>query len=166
MTDDGFGLFHISTAYVLRTRPTWTRTSNPSSVIGRDGARKTGQDRGVVRSGDPGFFGQGVGQDGGLNDRERRIALLVDADDAPAAKIDLILTESPGTAPRTSGGPTATGRAPHLKSWEAVLHTRAIRPIQQFAHSVGKNASDMATVVDAMDLLHARKPRRVRGGLR
>lgn len=45
---------------------------------------------------------------------------------------------------------------PNLKSWEAVLHEYAIRPIQQFAYSKGKNASDMAMVVDAMDLLYAR----------
>ena len=40
--------------------------------------------------------------------------------------------------------------------WEATLHTYAIRPIQQFAYSKGKNASDMAMVTDAMDLLYAR----------
>src|SRR3546814_14859954 len=39
--------------------------------------------------------------------------------------------------------------------WEKVLHTYAIRPIQQFAYSTGKNASDMAMVIDAMDLLYA-----------
>ncbi len=43
-----------------------------------------------------------------------------------------------------------------MKGWEAVLHEYAIRPIQQFAYSKGKNASDMAMVIDAMDLLYAR----------
>src|SRR5690606_24287184 len=42
-----------------------------------------------------------------------------------------------------------------LKGWEACLHEYAIRPIQQFAYSSGKNASDMAMVIDAMDLLYA-----------
>src|SRR5690606_9021176 len=41
----------------------------------------------------------------------------------------------------------------HLQSWEAVLHEYAIAPIQQFAYTKGKNASDMAMVIDAMDLL-------------
>jgi uncharacterized LabA/DUF88 family protein len=52
--------------------------------------------------------------------------------------------------------PTCNWKSPHLKSWEAVLHSFAIRPIQQFAYSSGKNASDMAMVIDAMDLLYAR----------
>jgi len=47
-------------------------------------------------------------------------------------------------------------KSPRLKGWEAVLHEYAIRPIQQFAYSKGKNASDMAMVIDAMDLLYAR----------
>ncbi|WP_298591312.1 NYN domain-containing protein [uncultured Kocuria sp.] len=42
-----------------------------------------------------------------------------------------------------------------MQQWEAVLHTYAIRPTQQFDYSTGKNASDMAMVIDAMDLLHA-----------
>ena len=47
-------------------------------------------------------------------------------------------------------------KSPRLKGWESVLHEYAIRPIQQFAYSKGKNASDMAMVIDAMDLLYAR----------
>ncbi len=46
-------------------------------------------------------------------------------------------------------------KSPGLKPWEAVLHEYAIRPIQQFAYSKGKNASDMAMVIDGMDLLYA-----------
>ncbi len=45
-------------------------------------------------------------------------------------------------------------KSPSLKPWEDQLHEYAIRPVQQFAYSKGKNASDMAMVVDAMDLLH------------
>jgi uncharacterized LabA/DUF88 family protein len=47
-------------------------------------------------------------------------------------------------------------KSPNLKPWEATLHAYAIRPIQQFAYSRGKNASDMAMVIDAMDLPYAR----------
>lgn len=47
-------------------------------------------------------------------------------------------------------------KSQHLNGWEKQLHANAIRPIQQFAYSTGKNASDMAMVVDAMDLMYAR----------
>lgn len=87
--------------------------------------------------------------------RERRIALLVDADNAPAAKIDLVLTEVARHGTANVRRAYGNWKSPHLKAWEAVLHTHAIRPIQQFAYSAGKNASDMAMVVDAMDLLYA-----------
>lgn len=47
-------------------------------------------------------------------------------------------------------------KSQNLIGWEKALHEYAIRPIQQFAYSKGKNASDMAMVVDAMDLMYAR----------
>lgn len=86
---------------------------------------------------------------------ERRIALLIDADNAPAAKIDVILAEVARHGVANVRRAYGNWKSPHLKSWEGVLHTYAIRPIQQFAYSSGKNASDMAMVIDAMDLLFA-----------
>ena len=47
---------------------------------------------------------------------------------------------------------------PGLKSWAAVLHENAIRPMQQYDYSSGKNASDMAMVIDAMALLYTDRP--------
>ena len=44
---------------------------------------------------------------------------------------------------------------PHLKSWAEILQQHAIDPYQQFAYTKGKNASDIALVIDAMDLLHS-----------
>ncbi|HEY0333063.1 MAG TPA: NYN domain-containing protein [Stenotrophomonas sp.] len=87
---------------------------------------------------------------------EKRIALLVDADNAPASKIDAILTELARYGTANVRRAYGNWKSPHLRSWEAVLHEYAIRPIQQFAYSSGKNASDMAMVIDAMDLLYAR----------
>ena len=87
-----------------------------------------------------------------------RVALLIDADNAPASKIDLILNEL------STFGETSIRRAygnwkkAELKGWEDVLHERAIRPIQQFDYSKGKNASDMAMVIDALDLLYTDSP--------
>ena len=62
---------------------------------------------------------------------------------------------SPSTAPRTSSAPTATGPAPNLKGWKDQLLAQSIQPIQQFAYTRGKNATDAAMVIDAMDLLYS-----------
>lgn len=86
---------------------------------------------------------------------ERRIALLIDADNAPAAKIDVVLAEVARHGAANVRRAYGNWKSPHLKSWESCLHEYAIRPIQQFAYSSGKNASDMAMVIDAMDLLYA-----------
>ena len=90
------------------------------------------------------------------HDTETRIALLIDADNAPASKIDEVLAEVARHGVANVRRAYGNWKSPHLKQWEAVLHEYAIRPIQQFAYSKGKNASDMAMVVDAMDLLYAR----------
>jgi uncharacterized LabA/DUF88 family protein len=89
-----------------------------------------------------------------MDNAERRIALLIDADNAPAAKIDVILAEVASHGAANVRRAYGDWKSPHLKPWEATLHTYAIRPIQQFAYSKGKNASDMAMVIDAMDLLY------------
>ncbi len=87
---------------------------------------------------------------------EKRIALLIDADNAPAGKIDLVLAEVARHGVANVRRAYGNWKSSNLKGWEAVLHEYAIRPIQQFAYSSGKNASDMAMVIDAMDLLYAR----------
>lgn len=91
-----------------------------------------------------------------MDDGERRIALLIDADNAPASKIDEILAEVARHGAANVRRAYGDWKSPHLKPWEATLHTYAIRPIQQFAYTRGKNASDMAMVIDAMDLLYSR----------
>ena len=90
-----------------------------------------------------------------MDERERRIALLIDADNAPASKIDVILAEVARHGAANVRRAYGDWKSPHLKQWEATLHEYAIRPIQQFAYSKGKNASDMAMVIDAMDLLYS-----------
>jgi uncharacterized LabA/DUF88 family protein len=91
-------------------------------------------------------------------DRTPRIALLIDADNSPAAKIGVILNEL------STFGETSIRRAygnwkkQELRGWEEQLHEHAIRPIQQFDYSKGKNASDMAMIIDALDLLYTDRP--------
>lgn len=88
---------------------------------------------------------------------ETHIALLIDADNCPAAKIEVILDElakyGVTNIRRAYGNWKSTG----LKSWEQVLHEYAIQPIQQFAYTRGKNATDSAMIIDAMDLLYGQK---------
>ena len=86
----------------------------------------------------------------------RRIALLIDADNAPASKIDAILNEVARHGVVNVRRAYGNWKSQNLSGWEKVLHEYAIRPIQQFNYSTGKNASDMAMVIDAMDLLYAR----------
>ena len=85
-----------------------------------------------------------------------RLAVLIDADNASAAVIGDILTEvaTLGTASvkRAYGDFTA----PNLSSWRTLLVEHAIQPIQQYRNTIGKNASDSALIIDAMDLLHTR----------
>ena len=89
---------------------------------------------------------------------ERHIALLIDAENAPASRIEVILGEIARHGAANVRRAYGNWKSPYLKQWEAALPTYAIRPVQQFAYSTGKNASDMALVIDAMDLVH-------RGGL-
>lgn len=91
-----------------------------------------------------------------MDTTEKRIALLIDADNAPASKIDVILAEIARHGVANVRRAYGNWKSQHLAGWEKALHAYAIRPIQQFAYSTGKNASDMAMVIDAMDLLYAR----------
>ena len=88
---------------------------------------------------------------------DRRIALLIDADNVSHGKIAAILAELAkyGTANiRRAYGDWAGAS---LKNWKDKLHDFAIRPIQQFSYSTGKNATDIALVIDAMELLYTQK---------
>ncbi len=88
-------------------------------------------------------------------DDRLRIALLIDADNAPAAKVDLVLSELARHGIANVRRAYGNWKSANMQKWEQALHPNAIQPIQQFALSTGKNASDMAMVVDAMDLLHS-----------
>ncbi|OHX21605.1 NYN domain-containing protein [Chromobacterium sphagni] len=84
----------------------------------------------------------------------RKLAVLIDADNAQSALIAELLAEVAkyGTAvvKRAYGDWTTT----QLKGWKEVLHQYAISPIQQFAYTKGKNSTDSALIIDAMDLLY------------
>ncbi len=85
------------------------------------------------------------------------LAVLIDADNVPASKIGGVLAEVArfGTASvkRVYGDWTT----PQLGSWKAAASEHVIQPMQQFANTVGKNATDSALIIDAMDLLYTRR---------
>jgi len=84
-----------------------------------------------------------------------RLAVLIDADNAQASITEGLLAEVAkyGTAhvKRAYGDWTA----PNLRGWKDQLLAQSIQPIQQFAYTTGKNATDSAMVIDAMDLLYS-----------
>lgn len=87
---------------------------------------------------------------------ETSIALLIDADNSPAGKIEEILDELAKYGVINIRRAFGNWKSPHLKGWEAVLHDYAIQPMQQFAYTKGKGATDAAMIIDAMDLLYTK----------
>ena len=88
------------------------------------------------------------------NNANTKLAVLIDADNAPADIIDRLLEEIAkyGIASvKRIYGDWSHG----LSKWKAALLPHAIIPVQQFAYTKGKNATDMALVIDAMDLLYS-----------
>ena len=87
-----------------------------------------------------------------------KIALLIDADNAPAAKIEGILSELSTIGTTHIRRAYGNWKKDGLKGWESKLHEHAIRPIQQFDLIRGKNATDIAMTVDALELLYIDRP--------
>lgn len=88
------------------------------------------------------------------DDSPLRLAVLIDADNAQAAVIEPLLAEvarfGDATVRRIYGDFTA----PTSASWKKVLQRNAIKPVQQFAYSTGKNSTDSTLIIEAMDLLY------------
>jgi hypothetical protein len=86
-----------------------------------------------------------------------RLAVLIDADNAQASVIEGLLAEiarfGEATVKRIYGDFTS----PASSQWKKVLNRYAIKPVQQFAYTTGKNATDSMLIIDAMDLLYTRR---------
>jgi uncharacterized LabA/DUF88 family protein len=91
------------------------------------------------------------------NGQAQKLAVLIDADNAQPSIIEGLLAEIAkyGTASVKRIYGDWTG--PYLKSWKEVLLLYSIQPIQQFRYTVGKNSTDAAMTIDAMDLLYTNK---------
>jgi hypothetical protein len=91
------------------------------------------------------------------DDEQRRLAVLIDADNAQPAVIEGLLAEvakyGVASVKRIYGDFTSTRSA----QWKKALLTHSINPVQQFAYTSGKNATDSSLIIDAMDLLYTRR---------
>ncbi len=81
--------------------------------------------------------------------------MLVDGDNAQPSLLEHVLAEATKygtvTTRRIYGDWTTQG----MSGWKGSLHSFAVQPIQQFRYTTGKNATDSALIIDAMDLLHS-----------
>ncbi len=88
------------------------------------------------------------------NPESARLAVLIDGDNTTPTIIEALLAEiakyGSATVKRAYGDWTTT----NLRGWKDVVNTHAIQPMQQFAYTTGKNATDSALIIDAMDLLY------------
>ena len=86
---------------------------------------------------------------------DRKLALLIDADNISPIYVNIMLSEAKnyGTVSvrRIYGDWTSSGK----NSWKSVMLDNSLTPIQQYSYTYGKNASDSAMIIDAMDILYA-----------
>ena len=86
---------------------------------------------------------------------DRKLALLIDADNISPNYVNIMLSEAKlyGTVSvrRIYGDWTSSGK----NSWKSVMLDNSLTPIQQYSYTYGKNASDSAMIIDAMDILYA-----------
>jgi uncharacterized LabA/DUF88 family protein len=84
-----------------------------------------------------------------------RIALLIDCDNVSHNAVEGVLEELAKYGSVNVRHAHGDWKSPHLAGWVERLHPNAIRPIQQFAYTKGKNATDSSMIIDAMDLLYS-----------
>ena len=85
----------------------------------------------------------------------KRIALLIDCDNVSHTAIASVLEELAKHGTVNVRHAHGDWNSPSLSGWADKLHPHAIRPMQQFAYTKGKNATDSAMIIDAMDLLYS-----------
>lgn len=84
----------------------------------------------------------------------RRIAMLIDGDNAQASLIEKIIAEAGKYGLVTIRRIYGDWTIPQMKSWKEILNSHAVQAVQQFSYTVGKNATDSALIIDAMDILY------------
>ncbi|MDO8330876.1 MAG: NYN domain-containing protein [Fluviicoccus sp.] len=90
-------------------------------------------------------------------DEHKKVAVLIDADNAQYSKVKAILEEISAHGHIVIKRAYGDWSSDYLKNWKQTLNELAIQPIQQFAYTTGKNSTDASMIIDAMDLLYSNK---------
>lgn len=85
-----------------------------------------------------------------------KVAMLIDGDNAQAGLLSQMLVEAGRYGQVTVRRIYGDWTTPGMNSWKDTLNFHAFQPIQQFRYTIGKNATDSAMIIDAMDILHSR----------
>lgn len=89
--------------------------------------------------------------------QDHKLAVLIDADNVPYANVKEMLEEVSKSGTPTVKRIYGDWTKPHLSGWKNVLLENAITPVQQYSYTTGKNSSDSALIIDAMDILYSEK---------
>lgn len=89
--------------------------------------------------------------------KDLRMAVLIDADNVTYKSIGGIMKEIPIYGTPTIKRIYGDWTKPTLEGWKGVLLENAITPVQQYSYTIGKNSSDSALIIDAMDILYSEK---------
>ncbi|MFW5813598.1 MAG: NYN domain-containing protein [Fibrobacterota bacterium] len=90
-------------------------------------------------------------------DDSKKIAILIDADNAQSSKLPQIISEISTHGHIICKRAYGDWSSEYLKNWKTILNELAIQPVQQFAYTSGKNSTDASMIIDAMDLLYSDK---------
>jgi len=88
---------------------------------------------------------------------DTKLAVLIDGDNIPSAYVKEMMEEIAKYGNPTIKRIYGDWTKPHLSKWKNLLLENAITPIQQYAYTTGKNATDSAMIIDAMDILYSEK---------
>lgn len=90
-----------------------------------------------------------------METKTNKIALLVDGDNAQSKVLEDILEEASKYGKVTIRRVYGDWTTQHMNHWKSILNEMAFNPIQKFSYTTGKNSTDSALIIDAMDILHA-----------
>jgi hypothetical protein len=89
-----------------------------------------------------------------MNEAKFNIAILIDGDNAQAKLIKELIEEVSKYGKATIRRIYGDWTTPHMNSWKETINQFSINPIQKFSYTAGKNSTDSAMIIDAMDILH------------
>lgn len=95
--------------------------------------------------------------DNAMDKMNLNLAVLIDGDNIPSAHVTEMMEEIAKYGNPTIKRIYGDWTKPHLSKWKNLLLQNAITPIQQYAYTTGKNATDSAMIIDAMDILYSEK---------